>query len=211
LLNIKNKTLFASQSYAPAFFEWALWRLLLAVNDIQNPIHETRGFRVDDSFVPLHHAAPGAADCTFIYEKHVLVIEVTLTVSGRQVATEGEPVRRHVAEIMHKHPQKDVLCLFVAPQININTYDEFFDRFYRVEAFNYYPKLAPLTISDIILLISTMLKQEYFLSSIEFIALLNELIVLRGEHRDGADWRNSVVSHFNSRVQAPFTKPHLVL
>lgn len=54
----------------------------------------------------------------------VLAVEVTLTRNSRQIAAEGEPVRRHVAQIQ-KESQKPVYGLFIAPTIDNNTAEVF--------------------------------------------------------------------------------------
>lgn len=201
LENIQTKSLPAGWSYAPAFLEWALWRLLLAINDIRVPPASTRGFKVDDSVVPLHHAAAGAADCTFTYDDHIVVVEVTLTQGGRQVATEGEPVRRHVAEVMDAHPDKEVIALFVAPKIDVNTYDEFLSARYRVGGERlHHPAIAPLTLEDIVDLIDEMIRQNYILNSKEFVGFLSGLLDLRKGIDDGNEWKKLLKQQFRQSI-----------
>jgi len=59
----------------------------------------------------------------------VIVVEVTLTESSRQEAAEGEPVRRHVADIMRdnmlRETGKVVYGLFLANKIDSNTAETF--------------------------------------------------------------------------------------
>jgi len=57
----------------------------------------------------------------------VLVVEVTLTVSSRQEAAEGEPVRRHVAQVIEQYEGtgKQVFGLFIAINIDTNTANTF--------------------------------------------------------------------------------------
>ncbi len=101
-LNTGTKVLFGGSDYAPAFFEWAIWRLFLAINEIDGPISKTRGFRIDDDINPIHHAKGGDADLTFTYADFKLVCEMTLLPGSRQFAAEGEPVTRHVLERSRK-------------------------------------------------------------------------------------------------------------
>ena len=61
----------------------------------------------------------------FPFENYVLVVEVTLTTSSRQEAAEGEPVRRHVANIVRENTGVDVYGLFIAPRIDNNTAETF--------------------------------------------------------------------------------------
>ena len=51
---------------------------------------------------------------------YVIVVEVTLSTNSRQEAMEGEPVRRHVADLVQKY-KKPVYGLFVANKIDSNT------------------------------------------------------------------------------------------
>jgi AlwI restriction endonuclease len=58
----------------------------------------------------------------------VIVVEVTLTDNSRQEAAEGEPVRRHVADLVsHYGGQtcKPVYGLFIANRIDSNTAETF--------------------------------------------------------------------------------------
>ncbi|GGR11208.1 AlwI family type II restriction endonuclease [Deinococcus ruber] len=201
LENIRTKKLPAGWSYAPAFLEWALWRLLLAINDIRSPISSTRGFKVDDSVIPLHHAAPGAADCSFIYDDHIVVVEVTLTRSDRQTATEGIPVRRHVAKVMDEHPDKKVIGLFVAPSIDINTYDDFLSPQYRVAGERIHRlSIVPLTVKNIIELIDKMIEQNYIINSRELIIILNNLLESKQNTDDGKEWRRNINIAFKKNI-----------
>ena len=52
--------------------------------------------------MPIGCAPGNGPDLIFEFENYVLVAEVTLTDSSRQEAAEGEPVRRHVAELLKR-------------------------------------------------------------------------------------------------------------
>ena len=56
LEDIRENNLVGGQVYAPAFFEWAIWRLFLAINHIEGLVSETRGFQIDEDMQPIHHA-----------------------------------------------------------------------------------------------------------------------------------------------------------
>lgn len=202
LEQIKTNTLPNNRSYAPAFFEWALWRLLLGINDIQSPISETRGFKVDAAFVPIHHAAAGSADCTFDYASDTVVVEATLSTSSRQVAMEGEPVRRHVAKVVQSRPDKNVLGMFVAKTIDRNTMQEF----WRGEWLDQNDEhmmlhIVPLTIENVIALIDAMLDQDYILTSAQLVSLLRSLEGLRGNATNGPQWGLEIQREFPRLVE----------
>lgn len=111
----------------PAYFEWALWRSFLAMNNLEIAPYEVRRFRIDQDFLPVGHAPGGASDLIAVYEDTVIVIEVTLTSNSRQEAAEGEPVRRHVADELVRFASlgKSVYGLFIAPTIDSNAAETF--------------------------------------------------------------------------------------
>jgi AlwI restriction endonuclease len=117
------------KSEAPAYFEWVLWRAFLAMNRLVNKPYESRRFKIDQDFLPIGCAPGGGPDLIFEFDDFVIVAEVTLTESSRQEAAEGEPVRRHVADIAQDHALrgtgKAVYGLFLANRIDSNTAETF--------------------------------------------------------------------------------------
>lgn len=133
----------------PAYFEWVLWRAFLAINHLANMPYEARRFKVDQSFLPMGTAPGGGADSIFVFEDYVIVGEVTLTTSTRQEAAEGEPVRRHVAQMVDEHPQKAVYGLFVANKIDSNTAETFRrGSWYRSDDSELILNIIPMTLKD---------------------------------------------------------------
>lgn len=112
---------------APAYFEWVLWRAFLAINSLANKPWEARRLKIDQDFLPVAPAPGRGPDLIFEFENYVLVVEVTLTSSSRQEAAEGEPVRRHVAEIAEQYENtgKRIYGLFIAINIDSNTAETF--------------------------------------------------------------------------------------
>ncbi len=116
------------QTEAPAYFEWVLWRAFLAINSLTNKPYEARRFKIDQDFLPVGTAPGGGPDLIFEFEDFVLIVEVTLTVNSRQEAAEGEPVRRHVADLVAFYQEqsgKSVYGLFIANRIDSNTAETF--------------------------------------------------------------------------------------
>jgi hypothetical protein len=109
---------------APAYLEWSLWRAFLAINTLANKPHEVRRFKIDQDFLPVSTAPGNGPDLIAEFEDCVVVIEVTLSESSRQEAMEGEPVRRHVADLMLQY-NKPVYGLFIANRIDSNTAETF--------------------------------------------------------------------------------------
>jgi len=114
-------------SDAPAYFEWIVWRLFLAINSLNNKPWESRRFKIDQDFLPVNCAPGNGPDLIFEYDDMVLIVEVTLTTSSRQEAAEGEPVRRHVAQFAENYVEtnKRVYGLFLAINIDTNTANTF--------------------------------------------------------------------------------------
>lgn len=113
---------------APAYFEWILWRAFLAINSLANRPSEARRFRVDQDFLPVGTAPGNGPDLIFEFADFVVVVEVTLTTNSRQEAAEGEPVRRHVANLVTHYAEtmgKPVYGLFIANRIDSNTAETF--------------------------------------------------------------------------------------
>lgn len=116
------------QAEAPAYFEWALWRAFLAINSLANKPYEARRFKIDQDFLPVGTAPGNGPDLIFEFQDFVIVVEVTLTENSRQEAAEGEPVRRHVADLVTHYgaqSKKSVYGLFIANRIDSNTAETF--------------------------------------------------------------------------------------
>ena len=116
------------QAEAPAYFEWILWRAFLAIDSMANKPYEARRFKIDQDFLPVGCAAGDGPDLIFEFADFVIVVEVTLTTNSRQEAAEGEPVRRHVADLVSHYGEKSgkpVYGLFIANRIDSNTAETF--------------------------------------------------------------------------------------
>lgn len=112
--------------YKPAFYEWTIWKGFLAMGGLVNPVHSTRRFPIDSSIHPTHTAKAGHADMLFEYEDLVITSEATTATGENQWSMEAEPVSRHAKDEMLK-TRKPVLCVFIAPSIALNTYQNFLD------------------------------------------------------------------------------------
>ena len=109
---------------AAAYLEWIIWRSLLAIDSLSNKPYEVRSFNIDQDFFPVNTASGGRADLVAEFADCVICGEVTLSSSSRQEAMEGEPVRRHVADLTEIY-DKPVYGLFVANAIDTNTAETF--------------------------------------------------------------------------------------
>lgn len=179
-------------SEMPAYFEWTIWRAFLAVNSLANFPWQSRRFKVDQDFFPLSHAPAGGPDMIFEFEEYILVVEVTLTSSSRQEAVEGEPVRRHVAEIAEQFEKTDkrVYCLFIARNIDSNTAETFkIGNWYKKDDTKLPLQIVPITLDDFIDLFeagfeSRKLKPE---------KILQLLVSCRAlSNRDAPEWKKEI-------------------
>lgn len=109
---------------APVYLEWSIWRAFLAINTLANKPYEVRRFKIDQDFTPISPAPGNGPDIIAEFENFVIVIEVTLSESSRQEAMEGEPVRRHIADLILQY-DKPVYGLFLANKIDSNTAETF--------------------------------------------------------------------------------------
>lgn len=115
------------QAEAPAYLEWAIWRAFLAIGGLVNKPYDARRFRVDQDFLPVGTAPGNGPDMIMEFGQFVLAVEVTLMESSRQEAAEGEPVRRHVADLTQRFSAdgRTVYGLFIANSIDSNTAETF--------------------------------------------------------------------------------------
>jgi AlwI restriction endonuclease len=174
-------------SYAPAYFEWAIWRLFLAINDLVGSISDTRGFKVDTDMNPIHHARGGAADLTFTYDKFIVVCEMTLTTGSRQFAVEGEPVTRHVFKAIEDSMDKPVYGLFVAKKVDPNTSDAFHNaRYWRDRRTFIATPIVALEIKQILALIQRM--KQYPVTVADIRGLLENILSLQRNFESGPSW-----------------------
>lgn len=111
-------------SEAAAYLEWTLWRAFLAINHMKSKPYEARGFNIDQDYLPVGTAPGGGPDMVFEFEDYIIVVEVTMSTNSRQEAMEGEPVRRHVADLVMS-TEKPVYGVFVANKIDSNTAETF--------------------------------------------------------------------------------------
>jgi hypothetical protein len=126
--SLANSEVRIPRGEAPAYLEWCIWRAFLALNHMQNSPSDARRFRVDRDLRPLDHAPGGGTDLVIEFDDLVVAVEATLLTSGRQEAAEGYPVRQHVHLVRRAQQPDDprqVVGLFVAPQLNLNTVQTF--------------------------------------------------------------------------------------
>jgi hypothetical protein len=160
-------------------------------------VNKTRNFRIDDELNPLHHARSGVADMIFTYDGFVLVVEATLNTSARQWDTEAEPVPRHVADVVGVQEEPTpVYGLFVAPSIDPNTAHTFLRQELMVRG-RYQPiQIVPITVGQLESLLVAFANRRF--GPEELKALIEELVELKAESKDGLEWLMKVTEHLNT-------------
>src|SRR5579875_1056479 len=177
-------------SYAPAYLEWAIWRLFLAMDDLVGEISNTRGFQIDENMNPVHHAKGGAADLTLTYRDFKLVCEMTLANGSRQFAMEGEPVTRHVFKAIESSGDKPVYGVFVAKRLDPNTIDAFHNARYWKNYKEY--SITPIVAFEIKQLLKLVAYLKYHSVPIADVRkLLDTILNMQKEFNNGPDWYNA--------------------
>lgn len=202
LEDINNDTLAGGAFYAPAYFEWAIWRMFLAINHIRGPIEKTRGFNIDIDMHPTHHARGGAADLRFTYDDFELVCEMTLTSGSRQFSAEGEPVTRHVF-LAASSSDKPVYGLFVANKLDPNTANAFHKaRYWRDWKTSAIPTpVIALETKQVLALIQRMRSQP--VSVAELRGMLDGVLALQDQYQDGPSWYKAYSALYETWSNSP--------
>lgn len=179
------------KSEAPAYLEWAFWRAFLAINTLANKPWEVRQFTVDADMNPLSPASSRRPDMICEFDDWVLVVEVTLTENSRQEAAEGEPVRRHVAEVTQRHsPAREVYGLFIAPRIDTNTAETFGRGNFVLAGLRVPVSIVPVTIAQFASFFDKGFAQSPGLGPAEVRRFLKACIAARTD--DGETWKAAI-------------------
>ncbi|GGH64747.1 AlwI family type II restriction endonuclease [Phaeocystidibacter marisrubri] len=183
----------------PAYLEWAVWRSFLAIDDLVSPAYQTRRFPVDQDFHPRNTAPGGGADLLFEFETYVLVVEVTLTTSHRQMAVESEPVRRHTVQYKEQFPDKDVYCLFIAPTVDNNVAETFRIGVWYKQDDEEFVNIVPMNLTDFINAMEVLSAVKY--SNGDFKNLIERCLVYRNVR--APQWKTYIsneVSVWSNRI-----------
>ncbi len=186
-------------SEAPAYFEWVLWRAFLAIDSLVVPPDKTRGFQIDQDFLPVGVAKGGAPDLTFEFEDFILIVEVTFTENSRQEAAEGEPVRRHVADVAAAN-NKPVYCLFIANTIDINTANTFLSGTWYVGEDKMSLNIVPLTVEQFRSFFISLFRSENI--DVGLVRELLDTCVRLRDDCEAPEWRRRIASAIDERAAA---------
>ncbi len=187
----KGKKIEVPKEEAPAYFEWILWRAFLAINSLVNKPYKARRFNLDQDFLPVGTAPGNGPDLIFEFKEFVIVVEVTLTDNSRQEAAEGEPVRRHVADLVSQYEGKPVYGLFIANRIDSNTAETFrIGVWYTRDDTKMQLNIIPVTLEQFQLFFESM-----FMSNRVEVALIRQLmdqcVSIRASH-EAPSWKQEI-------------------
>jgi len=160
----------------------------LAINQIVSPIHTTRRFAIDQDFFPRNTAPGGGPDLIIEFESFALSVEVTLTVSHRQMAVESELVRRHLVQYKSRYPTKELYCLYIAPALDNNTTEVFRGGVWYESDEQHSVNIVPMTLSDFINTFETLLEVKF--RNTDFQNLLDRCLMRRNEPTP--QWKQSI-------------------
>lgn len=178
------------KSEAAAYLEWTLWRAFLAIDHLANKPYDARGFRIDQDYLPVGTAPGGGPDMIFEFEDYIIVVEVTMSTNSRQEAMEGEPVRRHVADLVMAE-KKPVYGVFVANKIDSNTAETFrIGVWYNSKDERMALRIVPFTLRQFAYYFKFMFESgkaapDYFL------ALFKKCFDAK-EGKDGPEWKEEI-------------------
>jgi len=126
----------------------------------------------------------------FEFEDCFIVVEVTMSTNSRQEAMEGEPVRRHVADIVMEST-KPVYGVFIANKIDSNTAETFrIGVWYNQKDEKLALKIVPFTLEQF---------SEYFKymfvsnnnTPLDFLNLFEKCFASK-ESKEGPEWKRSI-------------------
>ena len=135
----------------------------------------------------------------FEFDNYTVVVEVTMSTNSRQEAMEGEPVRRHVADLVMEN-DKPVYGVFIANKIDSNTAETFrIGVWYNQNDERLALKIVPFTLRQF---------SEYFRymfinhknEPMQFIDLFEECFASKSE-KGGPEWKSAIDTIVNERVR----------
>lgn len=185
---------------APAYLEWSLWRAFLAIDTLANKPYQVRRFKIDQDFMPVSTAPGNGPDLIAEFEDCVVVIEVTLSESSRQEAMEGEPVRRHIADLMQQY-DKPVYGLFIANRIDSNTAETFrIGVWYTRNDDRLSLKIVPFTLTQFSSYFKAMFTSETATPQ-SIVSLIEECETCR-QYFEAPEWKQEIGNIVNAKCAA---------
>jgi len=182
---IKSRTLLGGDAYFPAYYEWAIWRVFLAINTLVGSISDTRNFQIDEELKPIHHAKGGVPDMVFNYEDFAIVCEATLHQSVSQWAAEYTSVPKHVAAISVT-VRKPVFGIFVAPKIEPNMAQQLFNASWHINDEFMRLNIVPFSTEQVLKVLQTFKRKKFSVKDLR--EALEKFVGLKGSTTNGKEW-----------------------
>ena len=168
-----------------------------------NKPYEARRFKIDQDFLPVGTAPGNGPDLIFEFEDFVIAVEATLTENSRQEAVEGEPVRRHVADLAEHYENtlhKPVYGLFIANRIDSNTAETFrIGIWYNRTDEKMRLTIIPLTLAQFKAVFAALFKFSHV-----DVGQIRELLELCGDLRtlhEAPAWKQKIAETIQLRLQ----------
>ncbi|MDX9971040.1 MAG: AlwI family type II restriction endonuclease [Candidatus Gracilibacteria bacterium] len=190
---IKTRDLLGGDAYFPAYYEWAIWRVFLAINTLVGAISDTRNFEIDEELKPIHHAKGGVPDMVFNYDDFVIVCEATLHQSVSQWAAEYTSVPKHVGQISSE-TKKPVFGIFVAPKIEPNMAQTLFKADWHVNGEFVDLNIIPFSTDQLIGVLKFFAKKKFSVQDLK--VALEKLIKIKKIAANGKEWYEEISSTF---------------
>lgn len=191
---IKSRTLLGGDAYFPAYYEWAIWRVFLAINTLVGTISDTRNFQIDDELKPIHHAKGGVPDMVFHYDDFAIVCEATLLQSVSQFEAEYAAVPRHVGEVSANLSGKPVFGVFIAPRIEPDMAQQLFiaTRYLNGELVTL--NIVPFSTEQIVKILLVFKEKKFTVQDLK--RFFEKLIQLKDSVKNGKEWYGKISEVF---------------
>jgi len=179
------------RKYEPEYFEKLITESLKILND---EILIKPNYPVDDDGEPISHSPGNKPDVECHYLRFKSICEVTLNTTKLQWVQEGQPVMRHLRDFEIRHKDKEVFCIFIAPQIHNDTYSQFWISV-KYEYDGLPQKIIPMTTEQFALLLETLLeflKQGKRFSHRELYDLYSKIMADTKTLNSFSGWANSI-------------------
>jgi len=175
------------KKYKPEQFEKMVTEALRVLND---EISIKPNYPVDDDGEPISHSPGNKPDIESYYETFKAICEVTLNTTKLQWIQESQPVMRHLRDFENQNQDKDVFCLFIAPQVHHDTYSQFWISV-KYEYDGLPQRIVPMTSEQFAVLLDTLvrvIKQGKRLSHKELHGLYNQIVGKKNQLNSFSEW-----------------------
>lgn len=186
---IRARTLLGGDAYFPAYYEWTIWRVFLAINTLVGSISDTRNFQIDEELKPIHHAKGGVPDMVFNYADFAIICEATLHQSTSQFEAEYASVPRHVGKMVESE-KKPVYGIFIAPKIDPDMAQQLFIASKHVNGEFISLNIIPMSTEQIVGILQSFRKQKFSIQ--DFKRVLEKFAALKTEARNGKEWYENI-------------------